>query len=369
MKKTIILLSILMLVSIIFSGCTDVNIPDDLTKKMAIVTFTVTPSIIELGDTANLSWVVTGSDTSVNIDNGIGEVSLTGNRIISSTETTTYKLTATNGTSTKDVTTQIIVILNSSEENNSESTPDIAFNKEVSPTKGLRVVRADIGIKWSDLHIVGGTKPSDTTVDAKHSVNTVGAGQFIALNTTSSNIIIVYTPTNTLMGTWTWVDSSSNRIAVIDTTMGTIKVQLYEDKMPITTANFVKLANDGFYNGLVFHRVIDNFMIQTGGFLPDGTPKSSPYGNIKFETSDLKHVDGAISMASTGAKVGGSAQFFICDGAQSNLDGNYAAFGKVIEGMDVVREISSVQTTTKFTSYSDWPVNDVIINSITIVSS
>ena len=75
MKKTIILLSIFILGILIFSGCTDVNIPDisdDLTKKMTIVTFTVSPSMIELGDTANLSWVVTGSDTIVNIDNGIG---------------------------------------------------------------------------------------------------------------------------------------------------------------------------------------------------------------------------------------------------------------------------------------------------------
>ena len=124
MKKTIILLSILTLISIIFSGCTDINIPDisdDLTKKMTIVTFTVTPSIIELGDTANLSWVVTGSDTSVNIDNGIGGVGLTGSRIISPTETTTYKLTATNDTSTKNVTTQIIVKSNTNEENDNKT--------------------------------------------------------------------------------------------------------------------------------------------------------------------------------------------------------------------------------------------------------
>jgi len=124
MKKMIILLSILMLVSLILSGCTDVNIPDisdDLTKKMTIVNFTVTPSIIELGDTANLSWVVTGSDTMVNIDNGIGEVSLTGYRIISPTESTTYKLSAKNGTSTKDATTQIMVIINTNEENNNQT--------------------------------------------------------------------------------------------------------------------------------------------------------------------------------------------------------------------------------------------------------
>ena len=137
-------------------------------------------------------------------------------------------------------------------------------------------------------------------------------------------------------------------VAEISTSKGLITVELYNDKAPKTCDNFIKLAKAGFYDGLVFHRVIDNFMIQTGGFLPDGTQKSSPYGNIQFETSDLKHVDGAISMASTGAKVGGSAQFFICDGAQSGLDGDYAVFGKVIEGMNVVREISSVQTTTKF---------------------
>ncbi len=157
-------------------------------------------------------------------------------------------------------------------------------------------------------------------------------------------------------------------VAEISTSKGLIAVELYNDKAPNTCNNFIKLAKAGFYDGLVFHRVIVNFMIQTGGFLPDGTQKSSPYGNIQFEASDLKHVDGAISMASTGAKVGGSAQFFICDGAQSGLDGDYAAFGKVIKGMDVVREISSVKTTTKFGNYDDWPVNDIIINNIEILN-
>jgi cyclophilin family peptidyl-prolyl cis-trans isomerase len=158
----------------------------------------------------------------------------------------------------------------------------------------------------------------------------------------------------------------ANPTAVIATTMGTIKVELYTTKMPITTANFIKLVNNGFYNGLVFHRVIAKFMIQTGGLYPNGTQKSSPYGNIAFETSDVKHVDGAISMASTGAKVGGSAQFFICDGAQTSLDGSYAAFGIVTDGMDVVRAIAAVPTTTKYTNYENWPITDVIISSITI---
>jgi len=162
-----------------------------------------------------------------------------------------------------------------------------------------------------------------------------------------------------------------NPIAVIATTMGTIKVELFSDKMPITTANFIKLVNDGFYSGLVFHRVMDNFMIQGGGFYPNGTQKQDPYGAIKLETSpDVLHVDGAISMARLSSPVdSATSQFFICDGAQTSLDGQYAAFGKVTDGMDVVRAIAVVPTTTKYTSYENWPVNDVIINSITIEST
>ena len=104
--------------------------------------------------------------------------------------------------------------------------------------------------------------------------------------------------------------TAENPIAVFATSLGTFKVELFKDQMPITVNNFVKLVNDGFYNGLVFHRIGDNFMIQGGGYYPNGTRKSSPYGNIAFETSNVKHVDGAISMASTGAKVGGSSRIF-----------------------------------------------------------
>jgi cyclophilin family peptidyl-prolyl cis-trans isomerase len=162
--------------------------------------------------------------------------------------------------------------------------------------------------------------------------------------------------------------NTTNPVAVIDTSMGTIKVELYPNKMPITTANFIKLVNDRFYNGLVFHRVIDNFMIQGGGYYPNGTQKQDSYGAIKLETSaDVLHVDGAISMARLSSPVdSATSQFFICDGAQTGLDGQYAAFGKVIDGMDVVRAIAAVQTTTKYGSMENWPVNDVIINSITM---
>jgi len=165
-------------------------------------------------------------------------------------------------------------------------------------------------------------------------------------------------------------------VAEISTSKGMISVELYNDKAPITCKNFIDLANDGFYDGLVFHRVMDGFMIQGGGFDKEGNQKSSPYGTIELEIDqDLRHVDGAIAMARQGEDVTdpdyfntATSQFYICDGIQESLDDYYAVFGKVISGMDVVREISSVDTTTKHTYHSYWPVNDVIINKIEIVN-
>jgi len=161
---------------------------------------------------------------------------------------------------------------------------------------------------------------------------------------------------------------TENPVAVFTTTLGTFKVELFRDKMPETVDNFVQLVNDGFYNGLIFHRIGDNFMIQGGGYYPNGTRKTSPYGNIDFETSDVKHVDGAISMASTGAKVGGAAEFFICDGAQTFLDGNYAAFGVTIEGLDVVQSIAAEPHADGGDGAGE-PTTDIVITSITILNS
>ncbi|OYT29614.1 cyclophilin [Thermoplasmatales archaeon ex4572_165] len=148
--------------------------------------------------------------------------------------------------------------------------------------------------------------------------------------------------------------------------MGTIKVELFKDKVPNTVDNFIKLANAGFYEDLVFHRVMDDFMIQGGGFSSDGIQKQSPYGTIDLEISvDVRHVDGAIAMARTNDPNSATSQFYICDGAQSFLDDNYAAFGVTIEGIDIVRAIALVDTTTK-NGMQNWPVEDVIINKITI---
>ncbi len=160
---------------------------------------------------------------------------------------------------------------------------------------------------------------------------------------------------------------AGNPIAVFDTTMGIMRIELFEDKLPITAGNFIKLANEDFYDGMNFYRISDDFMIQAGRYYPDGSEQFSPYGRIEFETHpDITHVDGAISMASTGAGVGGSAEFFICDGDQSFLDGNYAPFGVVIDGFDVLRDIASQPHDNSNPAGGGVPLEDIIINSITI---
>jgi cyclophilin family peptidyl-prolyl cis-trans isomerase len=164
-------------------------------------------------------------------------------------------------------------------------------------------------------------------------------------------------------------NGGSSAIARIETSKGAIEVELYENKMPETAENFIKLAEDGFYDGLIFHRIKANFMIQSGLMYPNGTTKQSPYGTIPFESHpNATHVDGAISMASTAPGAGGSSQFFICDGAQHFLDGQYAAFGKVIDGMSVVRDIASASHDGSLepSPGGGRPVEDIIINHIVI---
>ena len=133
-----------------------------------------------------------------------------------------------------------------------------------------------------------------------------------------------------------------------------IKIELYPDVAPATVENFVNLVKDGFYDGLIFHRVIPGFMIQGG--CPQGTGMGGPGHTIKGEfaangvKNDLKHTRGVLSMARSGNPNSAGSQFFIMHADAPHLDGQYAAFGKVIEGMDVVDEIASVPT-----DYSDRP--------------
>jgi cyclophilin family peptidyl-prolyl cis-trans isomerase len=135
----------------------------------------------------------------------------------------------------------------------------------------------------------------------------------------------------------------ANPIAALDTSMGAIKLELFAAETPITVQNFLKLCRSGFYDGLIFHRVIDGFMIQGGCPRGDGT--GGPGYAIKDEfVASLKHnAAGTLSMANAGPNTGGS-QFFITLAPTPWLDGKHTVFGRVVEGIDVVQSIGKVQT-------------------------
>ena len=138
------------------------------------------------------------------------------------------------------------------------------------------------------------------------------------------------------------------KVATITTNKGTIRFQLHEDKVPKTVQNFEKLAGDGFYNGLKFHRVIDDFMIQTG--CPQGTGTGGPGYNFEDEFhEDLRHNGpGVVSMANAGPNTNGS-QFFITHVETAWLDDKHSVFGNVIEGQDVVDSIAQNDTMEQVT--------------------
>ena len=152
----------------------------------------------------------------------------------------------------------------------------------------------------------------------------------------------------------------ANKIAEFNTNMGNFKVELYASKAPITVGNFMKLVDKGFYNGLIFHRVIDGFMIQSG--CPHATGRGGPGWTIRDEFHlDLKHDDkGTLSMANAGPNTGGS-QFFITVAPAPWLDKHHSIFGKVIENYEVVEAISKVDK-----DRMDKPLKDIVINSITM---
>ena len=144
-----------------------------------------------------------------------------------------------------------------------------------------------------------------------------------------------------------------------------IKAELYPDIAPNTVNNFISLVKKGFYNGLNFHRIINGFMIQGG--CPEETGMGGPNYSIKGEFSqngfknDLKHTEGVLSMARSMRPDSAGSQFFIMHKAAPHLDGAYAAFGKVIEGMDVVNKIATTRTT-----YCDRPVKEQKMASVTV---
>lgn len=144
-----------------------------------------------------------------------------------------------------------------------------------------------------------------------------------------------------------------------------IKAELYPEIAPNTVNNFISLINQGFYNGLTFHRVIYGFMIQGG--CPLGTGTGGPGYHIKGEfaangfQNDLRHTEGVLSMARAMNPDSAGSQFFIMHKAAPHLDGQYAAFGKVTEGMDVVDEIAGCET-----GYSDKPLKPQVMQSVTV---
>ena len=154
---------------------------------------------------------------------------------------------------------------------------------------------------------------------------------------------------------------------IMHTTMGDIKIQMHDD-MPITTGNFVKLAKEGFYDGVIFHRVIDGFMIQGGD--PTGTGMGGPGYNIQDEFgTGHSNIRGTIAMANTGRPNTGGSQFFINTVNNTYLDKEdprtpyaHPVFGTVLEGMDVVDKIGRVET-----DRNDKPLQDVVIQSIEVI--
>ena len=158
----------------------------------------------------------------------------------------------------------------------------------------------------------------------------------------------------------------ANPIVTITMDNGDVmKAELYPEIAPNTVNNFISLVKKGFYDGLIFHRVINGFMIQGG--CPDGTGMGGPGYSIKGEftqnrfKNDLKHTAGVLSMARSMMPDSAGSQFFIMHKAAPHLDGQYAAFGKIIEGMDIVNKIAEVAT-----DYSDKPLEPQVMKTVTV---
>ncbi|AJA49836.1 peptidyl-prolyl cis-trans isomerase B [Clostridium pasteurianum DSM 525 = ATCC 6013] len=157
-----------------------------------------------------------------------------------------------------------------------------------------------------------------------------------------------------------------NPIVTIKLSNGEImKAELYPDIAPNTVNNFISLIKKGFYNGLIFHRVIPGFVIQGG--CPNGTGTGNPGYSIKGEfeingfKNDLKHTEGVLSMARAMSPDSAGSQFFVMVGDAPHLDRQYAGFGKIIEGLDVAKNITKVKT-----DYRDKPVENIIMEEVTV---
>ena len=154
-------------------------------------------------------------------------------------------------------------------------------------------------------------------------------------------------------------DDMSKMVAVIETTQGVIKFKFFPKEAPNHCRNFIKLARSGFYNNLIFHRVIKGFMIQGGD--PTGNGTGGPGWRVNAEFSNLPHLKGTVSMARSNDPNSAGSQFFICLDRQSFLDGQYTAFGQVTEGQSVVDAIGALPTNP-----GDRPVQDAVMKKVYI---
>ena len=168
-------------------------------------------------------------------------------------------------------------------------------------------------------------------------------------------------------------DTSTHRVAIEVQDFGTIELELYPNKAPITVANFEKLVKEGFYDGLTFHRIVKDFMIQGGDPKGDGSGGSDKtikgeFSQNGFTRNDIKHERGVISMArSSSSNDSASSQFFIMHGDAPYLDGSYAAFGRVTSGMDVVDAIANVKVKGNGSGETSTPAKPVVITRMYMI--
>ena len=171
-------------------------------------------------------------------------------------------------------------------------------------------------------------------------------------------------------------ENMENVRVLMKTNMGDIELELWPEASPITVENFLKYVNDGFYDGVVFHRIIDGFMIQTGGFGEDGIRRPATYKEIQNEADNkLSNEIGTLAMARTNAPHSASSQFFInvkdnafLDFKDKKMGWGYCVFGKVTKGMDVVNMIKVAPThVNQKMRMQDWPIDDVIILKMEVI--
>ena len=148
-----------------------------------------------------------------------------------------------------------------------------------------------------------------------------------------------------------------NPIVVIETDFGNIELELFWKETPITAGNLLKLVNKGFYNGLTFHRIVPDFVIQGGD--PEGTGRGGPGYSILFEQAKTKHLRGSLGMAREQDPNSAGSQFYICLKDLPSLDGNYVVFGKVIKGMEAVDKIAQVKTDS-----GSYPLEKVVMKRV-----